>query len=109
MRSEPRYSVRSTRNEKSVTSVAFDHLLGQEILGPKAEMSAVPGDQVHRRRADKGGDEAVGGVVIDRRRGADLADLAVIDHRDAVAHAHRLDLVVGDVDRRGADPLLELP
>ena len=41
-------------------------------------------------------------------RAADLAYPAVIDDGDAVAHAHRLDLIVRDVDRRGADPLLEL-
>ena len=28
-----------------------------------------------------------------------LHDVAVLEHRDAVAHGHRLDLVVGDVDR----------
>ena len=65
-------------------------------------------DDVHRRRADEGRDEAVGGVVVDFRRRSHLPHLPVVDDGDAVAHAHRLDLVVGHIDRGDADPLLEL-
>ena len=100
--------MRSTRNENSVNLLVGYHFLRQEVFRPEAEIPAVPGDEVHRRRADKGGDEAIGGIVIDRRRGSHLTHLAVVDHGDAVAHAHRLDLVVSHVDRRRADPLLEL-
>jgi hypothetical protein len=32
----------------------------------------------------------------------------VVDHGDAVTHPHRLDLVMGDVNRGGAHSLLEL-
>ena len=32
----------------------------------------------------------------------------MVDHRDAVAHAHRLDLIVGHIDGGGAHSLLEL-
>ena len=37
----------------------------------------------------------------------DLLQLALAHHRDPVAHRHRLDLVVGDVDRRHAELVLE--
>ena len=36
-----------------------------------------------------------------------LHDLAVAHHRRPIAHRHRLDLVVGDVQRGDAEPLLE--
>ena len=41
-------------------------------------------------------------------RRIDLLQDAVLQQRDSVAHGHRFDLVVGDVDRRGAQPVLEL-
>ena len=85
-----------------------DHFLGQEILGPEAEIAAIVATNIHRRRADEGRDEAIGGIVVDFRRRSDLPHAAVVDDGDAVAHAHRLDLVVGHVDRGDADPLLEL-
>ena len=64
--------------------------------------------EIHRRRADKGRDEAVGGVVVDFRRRSDLPHAAMVDDGDAVAHAHRLDLIVGHINGGDADPLLEL-
>jgi len=84
-----------------------DHFPRQKVFRPEPEMPAVPFNQIRWRRADKGGDEAVGGIIVDRRRRPDLPHFALIDHCDAVAHAHCLDLVVGDVDRRGTDALLE--
>src|SRR4029077_4725711 len=54
------------------------------------------------------GHEGVGGVVVDLIGGADLLDRALVEHGDAVTEAHRLDLVVGDVDGGDPDPLLEL-
>ena len=36
-----------------------------------------------------------------------LLQQAVLQHGDAVAHRHRLDLVVGDVDRGDAEPALQ--
>ena len=47
----------------------------------------------------KPGDEQVRGPVVEALRSVDLLE-PPFDHRDAVAHRHRLDLVVGDVDRR---------
>src|SRR6185437_12325946 len=40
-------------------------------------------------------------------RRPDLAHAATVDHGDAVAHAHRLDLIVRDIDRGEPDSLLE--
>ena len=45
-----------------------------------------------------------GGPLVDLERRADLLELAVLHHGDAVAHRHRLDLVVGDVDGGGLQP-----
>src|SRR5690606_23718562 len=39
---------------------------------------------------------------------ANLPDPAHIQHRNPVTHPHRLDLIVSDIDRRGADRALEL-
>ncbi len=65
-------------------------------------------DEVHRRRADEGGDEEVRGLLVDLERRPHLLELAVLHDGDAVAHRHRLDLVVRDVDRRRLQAVLEL-
>ena len=65
-------------------------------------------DEVHRRRADEAGDEQVRAA---RRRAAAACRSAAArraHHGDAVAHRHRLDLVVRDVDRRRLEVALEL-
>ena len=64
-------------------------------------------EKVHRRGADEGGDEGVGRAVVELERRADLLDIAVAHDDDAVGHRHRLDLVVRDVDRRGAEALVQ--
>ncbi len=58
--------------------------------------------EVHRRAADEARDEEVRGPVEDHLRIAGLLQHAVAHHGDAVAHRHRLHLVVRDVDRRHA-------
>ena len=47
------------------------------------------------------------GLVVELLRRRDLLELALAHHGDAVAHRHRLDLVVRDVDRRRPEPALE--
>jgi hypothetical protein len=64
--------------------------------------------EAHRRRADEGGHEAVGGAGVDLHRRADLLDLAVAHHHDAVGQGHGLDLVVGDQDHRRLNPAAQL-
>ena len=65
------------------------------------------GDDVHRRRADELGDEQVDRVVVQLDRRAALHDPAVAHHRRPIAHRHRLDLIVGDVERRDPHELVE--
>jgi hypothetical protein len=77
------------------------------VLGPEADEHRSARYEVHRWRANEGRDERVGGVVVDLGGRADLADAPSVQHRDPVAEPHRLDLIVGDVDRRHADVLLE--
>src|SRR5262245_38357027 len=67
------------------------------------------GHQIHRRRADEGGDEGGRGLLVDIERVADLLDHAAIHHDQNVGERHRLELVVGDVDRGRAQPALQLP
>ena len=45
-------------------------------------------------------------MVVDLLRRSHLLQDAVLHHGDPIAHGHRLDLVMGDVDRGGAEPLL---
>ena len=52
-------------------------------------------DQVHRGRAHEPGDEEGGRTVVNLVRRADLLQPAFLHDRDAVAHGHRLHLVVG--------------
>ena len=47
--------------------------------------------------------------IVDLLRRPELLDDAVVHHRDLVGHRHRLELVVGDVDRRGAEPIVQRP
>ena len=64
-------------------------------------------DEVHRRAADEARDEPVRRVVVEVLRGADLPQEAVAHDRDPLAHRHCLDLVVGDVDHRGPEALVD--
>ena len=47
-------------------------------------------------------------MIVQPLRAIDLDQPPVLEDRDAVAHRQRLALVVGDVDDRGADPLVQL-
>ena len=46
-------------------------------------------------------------MLVDLGRRADLLDLALVEDGDAVAHAQRLALVVGDIDEGDADLALD--
>ena len=63
--------------------------------------------EIHRRGADEPGHELVGGLAVQSHRLADLLHDAVLHHHHAVAEGHRLDLVVGHVDRRGLQSLVQ--
>src|SRR5882762_3465317 len=64
-------------------------------------------DEIHRWRTDEAGDELVRRVVVELQRRADLLDLARVHDDDLVRHGHRLDLVVGDVDRSRLQSLVQ--
>src|SRR5436190_30362 len=57
----------------------------------------------HVRGADEAGDGGVLGPLVDRRRRADLLDLALVGDGEPVTHRQRLLLVVGHVDERDPD------
>ena len=121
--SEPRSSI--TRMRAGIGTAADD-----DRLGAKADRSARspprssamptslppicdrPGRRdvqlVHGGRADEARDEQIGRRVVERRRRVALLQVAVAQHRDPVAHRHRLDLVVRDVDGRHGQALLQL-
>ena len=65
-------------------------------------------DEVHLRAADEAGDEEVVRMLVQLQRRADLLDLPGAQHHDAVGQRHRLDLVVGDVDHRRLQVLMQL-
>ena len=57
--------------------------------------------------ADEPGNEFVDGLLVEVLRRADLLKHAEVHDRDAVAHRHGLDLVVGDIDDGRAQALME--
>ena len=77
----------------------------KKVLAVFLEQDAV--EEVHRRGAQKAGDEAVERFVVDVQRRVALLDEAVGHNDDAVAEGHRLFLVVGDVDRGGLEPVVQ--
>ncbi len=64
-------------------------------------------DQIHRRRADEAADEQIDRPLVQLLRWRDLLNLSLPHHRNAIAHGHRLDLIVGHVDRRHPELALE--
>ena len=84
-----------------------------DALGPDDEHPGLADDLLRRGavehvgRSDEVGDEAVGRVLVDVARLADLFDAPVVEHREPVAQRQRLVLVVGDDDERDADFALD--
>ena len=63
---------------------------------------------VHRRTSDEAAHEHVQRPVVEILGRGDLLQLALAHDRDAVAHRHRLDLVMRDVERRDSETRLDL-
>jgi hypothetical protein len=80
---------------------------GAEQRAPVLALDAAV-EKVHRRGADEAGHELVVGIVVKMQRRADLLDDAVMHDDDLVGHRHRLDLVVGDIDGRRLEALVQL-
>ncbi len=62
---------------------------------------------VHRRVADEERHEAVGRAFIDVGGRCQLLQLALTHHGDQVGHGERFGLVMGDIDRGGAEAVAE--
>jgi len=83
------------------------------VLGPNADRRRaalgrrLAADQVHHRRADEAGDEQPVRPVVELKRRADLHHRTPVEHDDFVGHGHRLDLVVGDVDHRRLERVVQ--
>ena len=89
---------------------ALDRAPGRRRLQDRRRSGqALERDDVHGRRADEaGGEDRRRAPVKVRRRGV-LLDAPVPHQDDLVGHGHGLDLVVGDVEHRDAEPLLQRP
>jgi hypothetical protein len=84
-----------------------DDALAEADLQLAGREGAAKRQEVQRGRAEEIGDEESGGSIVDSLRGRDLLDDAVVHHCDLVGHRHRLDLVVGDLDGGGAQPVVQ--
>ena len=64
-------------------------------------------DEVHLRRAEERRDEARARALVDLERRALLLDDAAVHDPERVGQRHRLDLVVGHVERGRAEPVVQ--
>ena len=65
-------------------------------------------EEVHRRRSDEAGDEEIVRTLVKILRCVQLLELSRAHHGDAIAHRHRLDLVVRHIDGGATKTLMEL-
>ena len=64
-------------------------------------------EEIHRTLAEKSRDGERAGRVVDALRFADILDAPLDEHREHVADAHRLDVIVRDVENRAREALRE--
>ena len=64
-------------------------------------------EKIHPRRADETGDEPVARQVVECERRADLFHPTPAQDDDLVGHCHRFDLVMGHVDHRRLQALVQ--
>ena len=105
-----KYSGRMPRITRSRSPTALEpvaqHRDGAEGRLDRGRPRSAPGTKFIGGEPMKPGDEQVHRLLVEVARRADLLEHALAQHRDAVAEGHRLGLVVGDVDRGGAEPPL---
>ncbi len=98
----------ATRGELGVAAQVGAHA---DALPFDEDLTSAAGErafeEVHGRRAEERGDEHAVGLLVDLERWAALLDEAAVQHPERVGEGHRLDLVVGDVERRGAEPVVQ--
>src|SRR5260370_18450013 len=71
------------------------------MLRAEANDHVIKLGKVHRRRAEKSGDESVSGIIVDIGGSTELSNDTFVEHHDAVAHGHGFHLIVRDLDGRG--------
>ena len=76
-----------------------DHLPIDELDRPVKE--------VHGGHPDKPGHESVHRMIIGHQRRVGLLDEPIAHHDDAIAERHRFFLIVGDVNRRGLQSMMQ--
>ena len=64
--------------------------------------------EVHRRATDERRHERVRRAAVELTGRVHLLDHAVVEHGDPLAERHRFGLVVGHVQRRHPEPLVQL-
>src|SRR5580765_4867682 len=69
--------------------------------------AAAKRQEIHRRRTDEVCDEERSRPVIDVARARNLLDNAVVHHGNHVRHRHGLELIMRNVDRRRAEPVMQ--
>ena len=84
-----------------VTEQYLTHRHPQPGLGQRGR------EKVHGRRADEAGDKQIGGMVVELIGCTDLLGFAGPQHHDPVTECHRFGLIVSDIHRRGAEPVLQ--
>ena len=77
------------------------------VFRANADAAAVVVKDIHRRRSDEAGDELVDRGVVKLTRGRYLLQYAIFEHSNAITHGHRFNLVVRDINRGGAEALLQ--
>ena len=65
--------------------------------------------EVHRGRTDEIRDKQGSRPIIDVARAGDLLHDAIVHDGDSIGHCHGLELVMRDIDRRGAEPIVQRP
>ncbi len=99
-----------TTSSRPLRRAAGERPLGQRYRADRGADGAVgqlAGEEAHRRRADEAGDEEVGGPVVQLLRRGDLLQQPAAQDGDPIAEGHRLRLIVGDVDGRRAELVLQ--
>ena len=76
-------------------------------LGVVAGALDLDAGEVHRRAADEAGHETVDRAVVEFLRRADLLEATFVHDRDTGAHGHGFDLIVGHVDERRVEALIQ--
>src|SRR5262249_62382337 len=84
LRAEILYAIDAEREFDDRSTV--EQFLGEKILWAKSHRSAVTLNEIHRRGAQKNGDEFVHWAVVDLARCAYFSQLAAGDHRHAAGH-----------------------